>query len=220
MGLRTALRRFLVDRGYPVPGFLVRPHDRVFHEALARIRPGMIVVDIGAHRGETAAAFAARGATVHAFEPNPDIFPLLVATARRYPGIHHHQAAVLDQDSAMQLYLHRDYSSDPGRHSESSSLLPEKANLSTEDSRTVAVRDVAGIVAEIGKPIDAMKIDAEGAEYRILRRLITSGAVDRISTVYVEPHVDRIPALAGEQAAVAALIAERGLGARIRFDWA
>jgi FkbM family methyltransferase len=203
-----------------VPHFLVREHDRVFHETLAGVRPGMIVVDIGAHRGETSAAFAARGADVHAFEPNPDIFPLLVETARRYPRIHHHQAAVLDEDGEMRLYLHDDYRDDPEKHSESSSLLSEKPNLSAEDYRTVRVRDVAGIVADIGQRIDIMKIDAEGAEYRILRRLITSGAIDRIGAVYVEPHADRIPGLAGDQAAIASLIDERGLGNKIRFDWA
>jgi FkbM family methyltransferase len=219
MGLRSSIRRFLIGRGFRVPAFLVREHDRVFHEALARIRPGMKVVDIGAHRGETSAAFAARGATVYSFEPNPDIFPELLARARAHRGIRAHAAAVLDADGEMPLYLHHDYGDDPARHSESSSLLAEKPGLS-DDFRTVPVRDVAGIVAEIDGPIELMKIDAEGAEYRILRRLIASGAIDRIGTVYVEPHADRIPGLAAEQAAVAALIAERGLAARVRFDWA
>jgi FkbM family methyltransferase len=220
VGLRSELRRYLVRRGVRLPRALVREGERVLHETLAGIRPGMTVVDIGAHRGETASAFAARGATVYAFEPNPDIFPLLEAAARRDPRIRPQQAAVLDEDGEMRLYLHRDYRQEPEARSESSSLIADKPGLAADDWRTVEVRDVAGVVAGIGAPIDVMKIDAEGAEYRILARLIATGAVDRVGVVHVEPHVDRMPGLAAEAAAVAATIADKGLGGKIRFDWA
>lgn len=219
MGLRTWFRGYLVRRGYRVPDALVREHDRMFHRALARTRAGMTVLDIGSNLGETATAFAARGALVHAYEPNPDVYPELLKAARDYPGITCHRAGILDENAELKLFLHQDYRSDPIKHSESSSLFSDKTNVAADHFHLVPVRDVAEVVAEIGKAIDIAKIDAEGGEYRILRRLITSGAIDRIAAIYVEPHHDRIPALRPEHAAMLALIAERGLGGKISFGW-
>jgi FkbM family methyltransferase len=217
--LKKKLSKLLLRAGYPVPDFLVRERDRPLFETLRRVRPGMVVLDVGAHRGETAAAFAARGARVYAFEPNPDIFPDLVEQARRHPSISCENCGILDVDGEMKLYLHSSYQADSPKHSESSSLLAEKPDVSTDDFRIVPVRDVADVVAGIDGRIDIAKIDAEGAEYRIVRRLIESGAIDRIGEVRVEPHHDRIPGLQAEFDVVAGLIAERGLGERIRFDW-
>lgn len=207
-------------RGYRVPGPLIRSHDRLFHETVNATRPGMTVVDIGANCGEVASAFAARGATVHAFEPNPDIYVRLEDAARRYPGIHPQMCAVFDRDTEMKLYLHSDYADDPAEYSESSSLMEGKDNLSRDDYRMVPVRDVAGIITEIGSDIDIMKIDVEGAEYAILDRLLDSGAIESVGMVFVEPHVGRVPGLAEEHERILARIAEMGLGARFRFDWA
>lgn len=216
---RKKATRYLVRHGYPVPPILARDKDRPLFETLRRVRPGMVVLDIGAHRGETAAAFAARGARVFAFEPNPDIFPELEAQARLRPGIVCENCGILDADGELKLYLHQRYDAASPKHSESSSFLAEKPDVSLDDFRSVPVRDIASVVAGIGEPIDFAKIDAEGAEYRIVRRLIESGAIGRIAEVRVEPHHDRIPGLRAEFDAVSALIAEHGLGARIRFDW-
>ena len=199
---------------------LVRPKDRVLHEALAGAGAGTLVLDLGAHRGETAAAFAARGAEVHAYEPNPDIFPELEAAARRNPRIRAHNAGVLDCDGEMRLYLHADYAADPAGHSESSSFLAEKANVSAGDSRLVAVRDIAGIVAALDRPVDIVKIDVEGAEYAILERLIETRAIERVGAVYVEAHTDRIPGHVERHEAMLARIRAAGLERKIRFDWA
>ncbi len=218
MGLRSRLRRWLVRSGYPVPGPLAGGRDRLLYETLRTVRPGMTVLDIGAHRGETAAAFAARGATVHAFEPNPDIYPELARAAARDPRIIPRNCAILDRATELKLHLHRDYASAPGRHSESSSLIAGKPNLSPDDYRIVPVRDVLDVLAEIGGAVDIAKIDAEGAEYAILRRLIESGAVARIGRIFVETH-ETIPGLAEEDARLRALIAERNLAGKINLEW-
>ncbi len=219
MGLRSNLRKWLVRRGWKVPGFLIRPHDRLFHETVNSVRPGMVVLDIGANRGEVAAAFAARGAVVHAFEPNPDVFALLLSAAQRDPRIRPHNAGVLDINTEMKLYLHQDYADDPLGHSESSSLLTEKPNVSQDAYRMVPVEDIADIIARIG-PVDIAKIDAEGAEYRIIARMLSSGCHAQVGQVLVETHHDRIESLRPEFETVSAEIARLGLGGQFRFDWA
>lgn len=220
MGLRSQIRSWLVANGKRVPDFLIRPHDRLFYQTVNALRPGMVVVDIGANRGDVARAFAARGATVHAFEPNPDIFPELEQAAQEYPGIRPHLCAVLDCDTEMKLYLHRDYSADPHGHSESSSLLANKVNVSETEYRTVPVRDIATIISEIGLPVDILKMDVEGAEYQILDRMIDSGAIEKVGMLLVEPHGDRVPGLAEAHARMLAKIESRKLGGKVRFDWA
>jgi FkbM family methyltransferase len=220
VGLKRNIRAWLVTHGYRVPSFLVRPHDRTFHEVVNATGPGMIVLDIGANRGDVAAAFAARGATVIALEPNSDIFPALEALAIRYPGIRPQMCAVLDEDTELKLYLHRDYDGGALDHSESSSLIADKPNVSAERYQTVAVRDIVKVIEEIGRPIDIVKIDAEGGEYRILTRMIESGVCRLVGKILVETHHDRIPSLRPEHERVLALIAEHGLADKIRLDWA
>lgn len=206
--------------GHRVPHFLMKPHDRIFHEEVNAVRPGMIVLDIGANRGDVAAAFAARGAVVHALEPNADIFPALQARAARYPGIRPQMCAVLDEDTELKLYLHEDYGNGGKDLSESSSLIADKPNISTERYQMVPVRDIAKVIAEIGQPIDVVKIDAEGGEYRILARMIETDLCDRVGKILVETHHDRIPSLRPEYERVAAMIAAKGLNDKIRLDWA
>jgi FkbM family methyltransferase len=219
MGLRSRLRSWLVERGWRVPAPLVRKHDRLFHAAVHSVRRGSVVLDIGANRGTIAAAFAARGAIVHAFEPNPDVFPELEKAARRHPGIRAQACGILDKDGELALFLHKDYEADPLGHSESSSFFASKENVSGSRFRTVPVRDIASVIEAIGEPIQIVKMDVEGAEYRILRRMIESGAIDRVEQVYIETHHDRIPELVTEHAALVSEVERRGLAGKIRFDW-
>lgn len=219
MGLKSNLRRWLVRNGYRVPGVLIREHDRLFHETVNAVRPGMVVLDLGANKGDVAAAFAARGAIVHAYEPNPDIYARLLKAAERDPRIHPHNSGVLDQKTEMKLYLHTDYNTDSLKHSESSSLLTEKPNVSADVFRMVPVEDIDDIIAEIGE-IDIAKIDVEGAEYRIISRMLATGSYEKIGRIMVETHHDRIESLRPQFEAIEAEIARLGVGERFRFDWA
>ncbi len=219
MGFRRDIRSWMMGRGYAVPLFLVRPHDRHFQRVVNSVRHGMVIVDIGAHKGSVAAAFAARGATVHAFEANPDIYPTLEAAGKSDPRIRPHHCGVLDHNGEMTLYLHEAYPDNPSKFSESSSFVADKPNLSVEHSHVVPVRDVADLLRSIGSPIDIVKIDIEGAEYRVLQRIIDTGLIELIGQVYVETHHDRIPSLLPEYEAVKAKIASLGLAAKIDLTW-
>jgi hypothetical protein len=53
--------------------------DYLFDCAVRRLRPGDVVVDCGANIGLITLRLAARGATVHAFEPDPYSFGRLRA---------------------------------------------------------------------------------------------------------------------------------------------
>src|SRR3546814_4893063 len=64
----TKLRGILRGRA-PTQGAM-----RDFLDAAKRLRPGDIAIDCGANVGRFTRPIAEGGATVHAFEPNPDAF--------------------------------------------------------------------------------------------------------------------------------------------------
>src|SRR5690348_12928173 len=51
----------------------------LFDAWVARLGPGDIAIDLGAHVGTITERLARTGATVHAFEPDPDAFAILSA---------------------------------------------------------------------------------------------------------------------------------------------
>jgi FkbM family methyltransferase len=218
MGLRRRLREMLARRGLPVPAPLVRPKERPFYRELNRLRPGDVVLDFGANVGRTVAAFADRGCVVFGYEPNPDAFASLWNRVGGRPGVTLVNAAVGEADGTARLYLHRGYRRDDPDHFEASSLLSDKPNVDPDRYYDVPVRDAAALV-EAHPQVALVKIDVEGAEYAILKRLILSGAVDRIARIAVETHEDRIESLRTAHAETEALIAARGLGGKIAFGW-
>lgn len=219
MGLRRAARRLLPLCGIGVPALLIRPKERLLYAEVARLSRGSVVLDFGANVGRTVEAFADRGATVHAYEPNPDAFALLTARTGNRTNVRLHNVAVGDHDGRLKLFLHRGYEGTNAAHLESSSFVAEKANVDPDRFYEVPVRDVIGIVAEIGRPIDLVKIDVEGAEYDILDRLLDWGAMKQIARIVVETHEDRIECLRERHAVTAARIVREGLAHRIQLEW-
>jgi len=57
-------------------------HAHIYDIAFAPVRKGDVVFDVGASHGYFACWAAYQGATVHAFEPDPDVFKLLVENIR------------------------------------------------------------------------------------------------------------------------------------------
>jgi FkbM family methyltransferase len=218
MGLRRALRDALLARRMTVPLALVRPKERPLYAELNRLRPGDLVIDLGANVGRTVRLFAQRGCVVQGYEPNPDAFARLRSAVGSMPHVTLVQAAVGEAPGTARLYLHRGY--DAGSdHLESSSLIVDKPNVDPDRFVDVPVLDAAEVVAAAPGRVAFMKIDVEGAEYGILHRLITSGATERIDRIAVETHADRIESLRAAHAEIEALIAARGLGAKIVFGW-
>src|SRR3546814_19939216 len=72
----TKLRGILRGRA-PTQGAM-----RDFLDAAKRLRPGDIAIDCGANVGRFTRPIAEGGATVHAFEPNPDAFAELSRNLR------------------------------------------------------------------------------------------------------------------------------------------
>lgn len=139
-----------------------------------RVRPGLVMVDVGAHHGAHAltVAFelAARGLSgrVEAFEPDPGNCALLrdnVARNELSALVTVHQAAVTDREGEeVLLVCAADNSSNTLLADRSQSLAPDQEVV------PVPVRSVTldGVLGDAPR-IDLIKIDVQGAEPRVLR---------------------------------------------------
>src|SRR3546814_14863771 len=116
---------------------------RDFLDAAKRLRPGDIAIDCGANVGRFTRPIAEGGATVHAFEPNPDAFAELSRNLAGFASVHLHQQAVAARPGAVKLYLHEFAETDPVKWSTGSSLLAFKGNVREEDFVTVDAVDFA-----------------------------------------------------------------------------
>ncbi|MGB2661788.1 MAG: FkbM family methyltransferase [Candidatus Omnitrophota bacterium] len=130
------------------------------------VKPNMIVIDIGAHMGFYTLLFASlvgQGGKAYSFEPAKRNFIHLkenVAINDIY-CVKLFQLALSNKEGIVPLYLH------PTENTGHSLINNEKAGLSVEEVQTTTLDNF--IEQENIKNIDLIKIDAEGAEYSILK---------------------------------------------------
>lgn len=129
------------------------------------VRPGMVVLDIGAHAGYYT-LLAARGTgsegRVYAFEPEPENFKLLTKNveANGYLNITPVNLAVCNEVGSRTLFV---TSLDNGRHSMYHHNLPESGQVDV-DSITVD----KFLEGEGWPAVGLIKVDVEGAESEVL----------------------------------------------------
>jgi len=135
------------------------------------IKPGCVVVDIGANIGYytlLAARRAGNTGRVYAFEPGPEAFKLLLKNIQlnNYTNVIPVPKAVADRSTKVKLYLHPvDYCT---VSFDERNIRPEKGY--SMETQTVSLDEFFGSDAKEQK-IDVIKTDAEGAE-----GLIVAGA--------------------------------------------
>lgn len=190
-----------------------------FLPVFSAIKADDICIDCGANVGSISILMAELGARVYAFEPNPIAFRELSWALTAQPNIVAFNKAVLDMNGRMRLYFHKNHKNDPIFHSTSSSLIVQKTNIDPNNYQEVDVVDLPRFILDLKAPVHILKIDIEGAEYRLLKGMIDTGAIDRVRHVLVETHAYKIPSLQREDAALRSLIRMRGLEKRISLDW-
>jgi FkbM family methyltransferase len=142
------------------------------------ISPGMKVIDIGAHIGLLSVVIARKTGSngkVYSFEPTPSTHALLkqtIAINGLEAVIQPQTQAVADKKGVTHFYV-----TDIAAHN-SNSLANNKRNYGNEHSIEVPLISVDEFVQEqaIDK-IDFIKIDAEGAEFSVLKGLVQT--IDR-----------------------------------------
>jgi len=134
-----------------------------------------IVVDVGASYGQYAlnAAVRAKKGLVLAFEPNPLLYLALVKSTllNNLDNVICLPYALADREGTATLHI-------PNTHAEGATLFEEKLTFEAEPKFKNVIKiftilkTLDGVLYELGiKPcnVDVVKIDAEGAEFKILR---------------------------------------------------
>jgi FkbM family methyltransferase len=152
--------------------------------------PEPVILDVGAHVGESAASYRAvfPGALIHSFEPYPEAHRRLVAAHVRDARIVPHAVAVSDSTGTAKLRVNRAdvtnslLASDVrGADYWGADLLDTEAEVTVD---TISLDDFCR--GEGLAHVDVLKIDVQGAEYAVLagaQGLLARRAIDLI---YVE----------------------------------
>lgn len=195
-----------------------KPLTDDFDKVVAGLSQGDIALDCGANVGLFTTRMAQSGATVYAFEPNPDAYRKLAEVTASYPNVLLYQAAVTTKLGEVELYLHKYADDDPEYWSSGSSLLAEKSNVRKDNALKVEGIHLAAFIKELGQPVKFMKMDIEGAEVDVLNQLLDEGLHESIEQAFVEVHDRRIKSLAKPTQRLRERLQALGVS-HFRLDW-
>jgi FkbM family methyltransferase len=179
-----------------------------------------VVLDCGANVGDITRKFAATGALVHAFEPDPVAFGILEKKCKNYPNVVLHNEAVWDKETSIQLYSHKHQETgDPKpAYTVSSSIISNKKNIDDEKYQQVRVIDLSAFISHFGRKINVIKLDVEGAETAILRKILQNGTWTCFDKMYVETHETKIPGQAKDIQEIIDLMRQKKVE-NIKLNW-
>ncbi|WP_299687340.1 FkbM family methyltransferase [uncultured Tateyamaria sp.] len=112
----------------------------------AALGPGDVCIDLGANVGETTVPLAETGATVHAFEPDPDNFAKLAAACAGFSNVVLHEAAAGAEAGQLTLYRSTLLEKNARKGSTGSTLIADNTVANAEDTVDVKVVDATAFV--------------------------------------------------------------------------
>lgn len=141
----------------------------------------MKLIDIGAFNGDSALHFISYPDidSIDAYEPNTDFEDIWEAISKHYPQITFHSQAVYTHDGLVTYYKR------PSEAPLGSTIMKSKIQDTPRIEETTQSVDILKIIPN--EPF-CLKLDAEGAEYDILERIINGGKAHLIDRLYVEWH--------------------------------
>lgn len=166
---------------------LQRRAEARFADLAAALGPGDIALDLGANVGEITDMLLAGGAQVHAFEPEPESFGILLERFGDLVNVHLTEAAVADYDGEADLVLPASFAENPRSASKAASIAHDRYRAEGS-TRTIRVCDIRGVLASLPARPALIKMDIEGAELAVLEALRAADALGPETAVFVETH--------------------------------
>lgn len=145
----------------------------------------MKLIDIGAFNGDSVLHFIAYPDidSIDAYEPNGDFTVIWDAISKTYPTVKFYNKAVYTYNGNIQ------FTKRPKNLPLGSTIMKDKSGWSSGEIIDVGCVDILDIIPD--EPF-CLKVDAEGAEYDILERLIESGKSELVDRIYVEWHDNKM----------------------------
>lgn len=145
------------------------------------VKPGMMVLDIGANKGIFSIWAASKGARVISYEPNTTTFQTFLRNMDLNSNVSNSISpfcrGVWSSNTTRQLYPNT-------WNSGASSFFPETGNEWMEEPYVVSLEEFDDILLSASE-WDIVKIDTEGAEFEILS---TSRRLNRVKFITIERH--------------------------------
>lgn len=141
----------------------------------------MKLIDIGAFNGDSVLHFISYPDidSIEAYEPNDRYKDLWTTIEKHYPNVTFHNKAVYTHDGTV------DYYQRPDDAPLGSTIMKSKIQNDENLTKSVKCVDILSIIPN--EPF-CLKLDAEGAEYDILERIILADKGHLIDRLYVEWH--------------------------------
>jgi FkbM family methyltransferase len=188
--LQTAFRRKYYGR--------LRAYTSVDIETVfSRLPAEPTIVDLGANDN----LFLPRNlldqtGEIHAVEADPLVFEELRKNVGSIKNVKLYNVAIGAGDGEVTFYRNTGFDvRDPVRNSVGSSIFAGHQAVSPSESITVPQLGILTFLKQIGKRVDLMKIDIEGAEVPVLETLLGSPLAESVSIVLVETHEHVLPEL-------------------------
>ncbi len=161
--------------------------DEVYHLDIEQDKAEELnIIDVGAYIGLSILYFKSRYPNAHiiAFEPNPNIFPLLEENVEynNLKNVQLHNIAIGGNTRDQELYIESS-----GFAAFSTASFRKDAWNGKQKSRPIVVKSKP-LSKYINKRVDILKIDTEGTEYEIIKELDEGGSFSKIENLLVEYH--------------------------------
>lgn len=171
-----------------------------------------VFLDLGAHEGESIRLFRsqypqAEEYKIFSFEPNP----AMVNNFAQFPDVEFHNVGVWVEDGESKMTIH-DWTVGY------SLFNTHPRHYGREPSLPIKVIDFSKWMKENIKEDDyvVMKMDIEGSEYKVLRKMIDEGSILLVNKLYMEFHDHWMVLQPGEHDALKAELVAMGLRP---LDW-
>ena len=149
-----------------------------------------VFIDLGSHTGKAITRFMASSEyspewVIHAFDPNPYL-PMA------YPDcVTKHRTAAWIEEGELAFYVNAEKPTDNG-----ASVMREKliGHLDKEHPLVVPCIDIGAWIKKNFQNSDTiiLKMDIEGAEYRVLESMLANGSLEYVDRLYVEAHSRKV----------------------------
>lgn len=183
-----------------------------------RLGKNSLVLDCGANVGHITKLFASTGATVISFEPDPVAFKELLKRCGNNKNVSLIQKGVWDKASTIQLYTHKESERDETSFTVGSSIIAEKLNVDSSKAQSIEVIDLVAFMQQQTRKIDLIKLDVEGAEIDILKKILSTGSHTLFNRMYVETHETKIPIQKQDLIAIKKAMKDKGIR-NIKLNW-
>lgn len=179
---------------------IIRKLKSLFYQTNRLMGNRNVYVDCGCNQGEVleSAVRELPGFEFHAFEPHPELFSKLKGRFASMPNVHLHEQAVWIEDTTINFY--ESTMNESGvRKLDGSTLMQGKlpgsrhaAPVDYENPLAVQAIDFSRWLLNSFKKSDLIivKMDIEGAEYDVLRKMLEDQSVQLLKKLFVEFHFE------------------------------